>query len=356
MRNFKRLLLAVAAILVVAIAIVAVSIWSSLDWERGHTRATSNLAFFEAGMPDGLYRLRANGLIFRARIYGAANDGPGIIMLHGHPETSIMWEDIATAAARRGYRVVAFDQRGYSPGARPQGVAAYRSDNQMADVVAVADVVRFGRFHLVGHDWGAVIAWTTAIYHPERVASLTAMSIPHPQTLRQMVVEETPTYVRLFELPWLAEATLLFNDLAGYRDVYSEQSEEEVAEYLDVLSEPGASTATLNWYRAIEASLRILDSRDPTICVPTLFVYGDQEFWVRLEYLKKQRELVRSRYEELELNAGHWLVQPYPADVNAAMLEHIAKSVRTRDQSAQAQCRRGHNVANGGLISRDLRQ
>jgi pimeloyl-ACP methyl ester carboxylesterase len=328
----------------VAIAIVAISVWSSLDWDRTHTRANDNLPFFQAGMPDGLYRLRANGLIFRARIYGAANDGPGIVMLHGHPETSMMWGGPASAAARRGFRVVAFDQRGYSPGARPLGVAAYRADNQVADVVAIANALGFDSFHLVGHDWGAVIAWTTTIFHPERVSSLTAMSIPHPQTLRQMVVEKTPAYVRLFEVPWLAETTLLFNDLSGYRDVYSEQSEAEIAEYLGVLSEPGASTATLNWYRTIQDSLMLLDSRDPKICSPTLFVYGDKEFWVSPDYLEKQQELVRGRYTELELDAGHWLVQRHPDEVTAAAIEHITQSLTDPDQIALASCQQAHSV------------
>lgn len=334
----RRIFLGFSGLLLFAIAFVAISISLALDWDRTHSSATSELPFYEAGMADGLYRLQANDMVFRARVYGAKNEGPGIIMLHGHPETSIMWEPLAAEAARRGYRVIAFDQRGYSPGAKPDGVAAYRADSQVADVIAVADKAGFDRFHLVGHDWGAVIGWTTTIFHPDRVASLVAMSIPHPQTLKAMVVDDTPAYVRLFTLPWVPEATLLFNDMSGYRDTWSQQSEAELAEYSRVFAEPGASTATLNWYRSIEDSLLLLEDRDPAICAPTLFIYGDEEFWVTPDYLAQQRKLVAASYAEIELKAGHWLIQAHPDEVISAVIGHVARSGIAPDESEISGC------------------
>jgi pimeloyl-ACP methyl ester carboxylesterase len=234
-----------------------------------------------------------------------------------------MWEPLALSAAHAGYRVVAFDQRGYSPGARPKGVKPYRADNQIADVIALADAMGFERFHLVGHDWGAVIAWATAIFHPERLESLTTMSIPHPDTLKAMVVDQTPLYIRIFSLPWLPEATLLVNGLAGYKNTWSEQSDEEIEEYLRVFSEPGAATAALNWYRAIEDSVSLIDYRNDPIRVRTLFIFGDQEFWVTPERLSHQRTLVRGAYRELELEAEHWLMQRHPQTVADAVLQQL---------------------------------
>ncbi|MEM8770654.1 MAG: alpha/beta hydrolase [Pseudomonadota bacterium] len=257
MRIAKWLLIRVGVLVGFAIAAVAGSVLMALDWERTHSRQTAELPFYEAGAPDGLYQLRANDMVFRARVYGAENAGPGVIMLHGHPETSIMWDGLARAVAEEGYSVIAFDQRGYSPGARPKGVEAYRADNQIADVLAIADHMDFERFHLIGHDWGAVIAWAATVLYPERIETVTAMSIPHPQTLKAMVVDDTPAYIALFSLPWLAEASLLFNDMAGYRNAYSAQSDEEIAEYMRVFSEPGASTAALT---GIEASKTALHS------------------------------------------------------------------------------------------------
>ncbi|MEM9898268.1 MAG: alpha/beta hydrolase, partial [Pseudomonadota bacterium] len=295
----------------------------ALDWDRTHTNETAALPFYETGVDDGLYQIRANGLTFRARVFGASNDGPGVVLLHGHPETSIMWEPLARKAAEDGYRVVAFDQRGYSPGARPKGVEPYTRENQVADVLAIADAMGFGEFHLVGHDWGAVIAWATAILHPERLVSLTTMAIPHPETLRAMVVDDTPAYIKLFSLPWIPEATLLFNDLSSYKDFYTEQSEEEIEEYLGVFSEPGASTAALNWYRGIQDSISIITAGDPSIETPTLFVYGDKEFWVTPAYLEQQRTLMKGPYAEIELEAGHWLIQPQTDAVVSALMQHM---------------------------------
>ena len=329
MRMIKRLLLGFGMLLSFAFVVVAVSVLLALDWDRTHRSETANLPFYKAGMPDGLYQVEANGLIFRARIYGTANQGQGVIMLHGHPENSLMWKQPAEAVAGKGYKVIAFDQRGYSPEARPDGVASYKANNQVSDVLAIADIMGFEQFHVVGHDWGAVIAWSAAILHPERVSSLTAMSIPHPLSLKAMVVEDTPANISLFSLPWGPEAALLFNGMAGYRETYSEQSDEEIDEYMAVFSEPGASTATLNWYRSIQDSLSLIESDDPIICMPTLFIYGDQEFWVTPEYLKSQRMLIGGEYRELELKAGHWLVQTHPEVVTSNVIDHLS---RTADQ------------------------
>ena len=323
MRILKWLFTIISTLLILAILAVTGSALISLDWQKIHTRDTAALPFYDTNAPDGLYQVHANGLNFRARIYGTANEGDGVILLHGHPETSIMWEPLAVAAANKGYRVIAFDQRGYSPGARPRGIAAYRADNQIADVLAIADVMGFEKFHLVGHDWGAVITWSTAILHQERLKSLTAMSIPHPKTLVATVIDETPAYITLFSLPLVPEASLLFNNLAGYRKLYTEQSEEQIAEYLGVFSEPGAATATLNWYRNLQSSIALINTGNQNIRIPTLFIYGDREFWVTPEYLEQQRKLVGEAYREIELDAGHWLMQKHPEVIIAAVLDQL---------------------------------
>jgi len=107
------------------------------------------------------------------------NDGDAIVLLHGFPLSSIMWQPMLDATAAKGYRVIAFDQRGYSPNARPSGQEAYQIDHLVSDVIAVADQVEFDTFHLVGHDWGAGVGWKTTMDFPERVHTLTALTIPH---------------------------------------------------------------------------------------------------------------------------------------------------------------------------------
>ena len=123
--------------------------------------------------------IRANGLNLNARTAGPA-DGQLVILLHGFPQSSYEWRKQMPVLARAGYHVVAPDQRGYSPGARPTADADYTMNHMVADTIAIADHFHAKMFNLVGHDWGAAVAWATAIAHPSRLRTLTAVSVPHP--------------------------------------------------------------------------------------------------------------------------------------------------------------------------------
>ncbi len=325
MRWLKRISLGLGIALALALAVVAAGTLLSLDWDRQHRARTAALPLFEPGQPDGLARIEAGGMTFRARVRGLSNPGPGVLLLHGFPETSAMWEPLARAAAAAGYRVVAFDQRGYSPGARPRGVDNYAAVELVADALAVADAVGFERFHLVGHDWGCNVGWAVAIQHPARVLSWTGLSIPHPATLLADVARDPPTYIEIFTAPGLPEALLAFNGLSGLRDTYELATPEQREEYLAVFAEPGALTAALNWYRAIPASLEVLDELEQPVQPSTLFLYGTREGWARPEAIERQRTLVAGPYEELELDAGHWLMQEQTEAVVAAVLAHLRR-------------------------------
>ena len=126
-------------------------LWLAEPCPPCHSEATVALPRFTPSTTDGLVRIPTHGLEFRARIAGFANTaGEGVILLHGYPETSIMWEPLIAKLAGDGYRVVAFDQRGYSPGARPGSAAAYVMEELVKDVIGVVDEVGFRRFHLIG--------------------------------------------------------------------------------------------------------------------------------------------------------------------------------------------------------------
>ena len=325
MRWLKRIFLALGVSLVLAVAVLAGGSFLSLDWDRQHSARTEALPVFQKGDSDGLVRIEANGMTFRARVYGLSNRGPGLLLLHGFPETSAMWEPLGLAAAEAGYRVVAFDQRGYSPGARPKGASSYAALDLAQDVLAVADAVGFGRFHLVGHDWGCNVGWAVTIQHPDRVLSWSGLSIPHPATLLADVARDPPTYIKVFTAPWIPEVMLTFNDLAGLRSTYEPATSEQRDEYLAVFSEPGALTAALNWYRAIPLSFEVLEELTPPIRTSTLFIYGTGEGWVPPDYLERQREFMAGPYQELELDAGHWLIQPQTEAVVGAVLAHLQR-------------------------------
>jgi pimeloyl-ACP methyl ester carboxylesterase len=124
-------------------------------------------------------RLDANGFRFDA-IAGGAPDAPLVLFLHGWPSFATSWRAVMSPVAAAGFRAVAVDQRGYSPGARPGAVTDYAVDHLLADIEGFArSLAGSARFHLVGHDWGGLIAWPYAAHHPERLASLTVLSTPH---------------------------------------------------------------------------------------------------------------------------------------------------------------------------------
>ena len=336
MRWIQRLLLVALSLALLALGGLAGSALLSLDWDRAHTAQTAGLPLLRSGAgaaaADGLVRIEANSMTFRARVAGMGNDGPGIILLHGFPETSAMWSPLPKAAALAGFRVVAFDQRGYSPGARPEGVDAYAISELASDVIAIANSVGFERFHLVGHDWGCVVGWAVAIGQPERVTSWSALSIPHPGTLIAALRRELPSYIRLLTAPFVPETLLSFNSLAALRKgSYPGSTARQREEYLAVFSEPGALTGALNWYRAITASLEGAEAVAGPVQVPTLFLWGTGEGWVTDAALEQQRKLVNAAYAELELDAGHFLMQEKPAEAVAAVMEHIRRIDRSGD-------------------------
>jgi pimeloyl-ACP methyl ester carboxylesterase len=315
MRVLRWLLIVTAVLVAGAAAIFVGGALLSWDWDRVHTARTAALPLVSESAPDGLVRIDTGDLVFRARVAGLGGRGPGVILLHGFPATSAMWTPLIDAAAAEGYRVVAFDQRGYSPGARPDGVSAYAVPNLVRDVLDVADALGFETFHLVGHDWGCVVGWSVAIEHPDRVLSWSGLSIPHPGALFESLREETPEYIRFFQTPWIPELTFTWGGLASLRDgVYTKMTEDQRDEYLGVFAEPGALTAALNWYRALGSSLDRFDETSLDVEPSVLFIWGSGEFWVDAAARKRQREFIRGPYAELEVDAGHWLIAAVEAE------------------------------------------
>ncbi|MGD2047619.1 MAG: alpha/beta fold hydrolase [Gemmatimonadota bacterium] len=321
----RRIVIGVGVLIALLVALPVLSALISLDWSRAHTKATEALPLFTESPGDGLVRIPAGGLEFRARVAGLRSDGPNVVLLHGFPATSAMWVPVIDALAAQGYRVVAYDQRGYSPGARPEGVAAYTVDHTSDDVVAVADAVGFDRFHLIGHDWGCVAGWVTAVRHPERIVSFGGISIPHVGAMIDELSGELPTYIRIFNLPGVSELTL---SAAGFRQLGRALPDVEPlhAEAVAALSEPGALTGALNWYRAIPRSFGSLEVDSYAVDLPVLFVWGEREPWVTPERLDAQRALMRGPYEEVELDAGHWVVEDQPDAVVGHLLAHLARA------------------------------
>ena len=252
-------LLAGAVVVALLILILAVGSYASLDRSGAYSRRAADLPMVsDAGTAgDGLVRIPAGDYIFRARVRNLDGVGDPVIMLHGWPQSSIAWEPLLDAAAKEGYRAAAFDLRGYSPEARPAGAERYTMDKLVDDVCRVADALGFERFHLVGHDWGAATGWALVMTRPERILSWSALSIPHSYSFLRALAKDRDqqrrsAYILLLRAPWLPEALLSWGRHRLMRRwMYRWMPEAHAAEYLELLAEPGALTAVLNFYRAM---------------------------------------------------------------------------------------------------------
>lgn len=271
-----------------------------------------------------------SGLVFdvMTRMPREASDDP-VVLLHGFPETAASWSAVTEQLAVNGLASYAPDQRGYSPGARPVDVADYRLDLLVADVLGLCDALGLDQVHLVGHDWGAIVAWAVAATHPRRVKSLTAVSVPHPAAFawareNDADQRERSGYMDFFTKPDEPEQALLADDCValrlGFGDVVPSVA---VEEHLRVLSAPGAMTAALNWYRAIDA-----DGHDlPDVKVPTTFIWSSGDIAISRAGVERCADHVSGAYRYVEIPDGtHWVPEEYPDRVAEAIIDRIVDS------------------------------
>jgi pimeloyl-ACP methyl ester carboxylesterase len=273
----------------------------------------------------------ASGLIFDAAVAGPET-GALVLLLHGFPQSRHAWSDQLPALANAGYFAVAPDQRGYSPGARPdpKDLANYQYERLIADAIEIAAAVgRAGsRFHLVGHDWGGQVAWGVADRHPQRLASLTILSRPHPAAFMR-ALEGDPDqkhrsrHHRAF-LDSKITSLLLANDCRRMREWMTEIGLPAAATeaYLSVLGNEPALEAALAWYRA-PAGLRIPLG---TITVPTLYIWGDADSTVGRMAAEGTAAFVSAPYRfEVLPGIGHFSTDQAPEHVTALLTDHLKR-------------------------------
>jgi pimeloyl-ACP methyl ester carboxylesterase len=277
-----------------------------------------------------LRRIETGGFVFDALVAGPG-DGPLVLLLHGFAESLHTWRGQLPALAAAGFRAVAPSQRGYCLGARPDPAdpANYHFDRLVADAVAIADACGGGRFHLVGHDWGGSIAWGLADRYPERLASLTVLSRPHPNAFNRALAlpdgeqQRRSRHHREFLAPDAA-SVVLADDARWLRERWDASGvpASAQAEHLSVLGNPAAMEAALAWYRArgaIRAPLGL-------IRVPTLYVWGDADDTVGRPAAEWTQEFVSAPYQFAVLpGVGHFTADQAPDAVNALMLGHLER-------------------------------
>ena len=284
-------------------------------------------------MGGELLRTDVGDLTFDVRVDGP-EDGRPVLLLHGFPQTSASWAAVSPMLAEAGLRIYAPDQLGYSPGARPDEVAAYTAQNLAQVTADLMTALEIPVADVVGHDWGANVAWTLAAWHSDRVRSLTAVSVPHPAAYTVAYradpeQKERSGYIRLFWQAGKAEDVLLADDARRLRRMLSgggEQAtgvpEEAIEEYVAVLSAPGALTAALNWYRAMSSDTRV----DP-IEVPTTYVWSDGDVAIGRTAAEACIDHVTGDYRFVELpGVTHWIPEQAPEQLARAILDRIASA------------------------------
>ena len=273
----------------------------------------------------------ANGLRFTARASGPS-EGRRVLLLHGFPQTSKCWRGVLGGLAAAGYRAVAPDQRGYSVAARPAEVADYSMAHLLSDVMALANAMEMDTFDLVGHDWGAMVAWQAATHYPDRVRSLTAVSTPHPLALQHALLGGDPAQAERGE--WMTlyresdepERLLLGPDGAGSGLLTlltdGGLGAADAKAYVEAMRSPGAMTAALHWYRAMERS----DLFELTpVEVPTLYVWSTDDNAFGRTAAEATAECVAAPYRFAVLDdVSHWIPETAARPLTELLLDHLA--------------------------------
>ena len=265
--------------------------------------------------------------------------GPLLVLLHGFPEFWWGWHRQLPALAAAGFRVAAPDMRGYNLSGKPKGAASYRVGILVQDVVALVRHLGEERAHLAGHDWGGVVAWRTAMRHPEVVDRLVIANAPHPSVfsreLRHPRQFLRSWYAMFFQLPLLPEALFRANGYAVLERIFRRGparagafSDDDVRRYKEAAARPGALTAMLNYYRSFARSLARRGEGGAagprrTIDRPTLVIWGERDTALSPHNLDGLERYVADLRVERIAEASHWVLADAPERVNRLMIDFL---------------------------------
>lgn len=272
-----------------------------------------------------------HGMRFEVRDAGPP-DGPAVVLLHGFPGDLDTFEMVEPLLHRAGFRTLTLHQRGYCDTARPSGVSSYAVPLLVGDVVALLDEAGLDAAHVVGHDWGGVVAWHLAGARPDRVRSLTVLSTPHPQAFRHSLVRSTQLlrswYALSWQLPLVPEAAMTARGGAVLRrGLVSSGLPADVAErYTAGMLRPGRLTAALDWYRALGRRPRT-GARLGAVSVPTTYVWSSGDVALGRRAADDTARFVSGpyRYEVLE-GEPHWLPEVLPTEVARVVIDRVTSS------------------------------
>jgi pimeloyl-ACP methyl ester carboxylesterase len=276
--------------------------------------------------------VRTNGITLHVVQCGPPT-GPLVVLLHGFPEFWYSWRKQIPVLAEAGYRVWAPDQRGYNLSEKPKGVANYQIDRLGADILGLLDAAGQAKAVIIGHDWGAAVAWWLAARHPARVAQVGILNVPHPAVLGR-AMRKTPRqllkswYIFFFQLPVLPEKMFRRKEYkfgrgslrgTSHPDTFSSY---DLQQYVKAWAQPGAVTAMINWYRAAFRNSRRVGDLG-RITVPVRILWGQQDTFLEPELGRLSLAMCDRGELTYFKEATHWLHQEEPAAVNKLLLDFL---------------------------------
>jgi pimeloyl-ACP methyl ester carboxylesterase len=277
--------------------------------------------------------IEANGINLHLVMAGP-KDGQPVFLLHGFPEFWYGWRKQIEPLVKAGYRVIVPDQRGYNLSDKPKGIKAYSIDKLVDDILGLMDVLGYEKVNLIGHDWGAVVAWTLAIWHPERLHKLCILNVPYPAVMLNFLRRGDPDqlrrswYIFAFQIPWLPEYVLRQNDwrnavrvLRGSGKIHT-FTNDDITEYKKVWAQPGAMTAMINWYRAAARYLPKL-LKDGHVKVPTLMLWGVQDVALSHRMARPSMDYCEDGKLVFLEEATHWVQHDAAEDVTKFLLDFL---------------------------------
>jgi epoxide hydrolase 4 len=267
--------------------------------------------------------------------YVEAGEGPLVLLLHGFPQFWYQWRQQIPALVEAGFRVVAPDMRGYNLSDKPPELRAYRVELLARDVERLILACGEGTAALVGHDWGAIAAWIAAMRHPERVEKLAILNVPHPARSLDGLLSPMQllrsSYMFFFQIPWLPEEVIRAGDFALLRSVLGRDpvrpgalTAEDIERYIEAIAQPGALTATINYYRALlrypgqtRALLRMVEA-------PVLVIWGEKDRFLSRRLAEPPHLWVPNLVRVKRLpDASHWVAEDRPLEANSLLLDFL---------------------------------
>ena len=273
-------------------------------------------------------------------VQAGPQSGTPVVLLHGFPENWRCWRRQIPALVEAGCRVIVPDQRGYNLSDKPEGVKAFSMDELFKDVIGLIDVLGYEKVNLVGHDWGAAVAWVVANQHPERLHRLGILNVPHPEVMKRFLKRDLEQlrrswYIFFFQLPWLPEALMRAQDWrAMVRALHDSGkthtfTDEDMEKYKEAWSQPGALTAMLNWYRAA-VRFQMPEMKDARIRIPTLMIWGMKDVALSHRLARPSMDYCDEGNLILFPEATHWVQLDEADSVNHYLADFLLDKISTQ--------------------------